>query len=1327
MYSSYQLPPGWRIAYTTDGKVYYLDDKNKTTHWHLPQNVYQQQINSQPNNLNKQTLNSNKSPDTPKRSPGSIQSTFVEFKKPPPFIISSTPKLTGDSLLTSSGTVSNELKDTFEVIDDFFQPSQKSNTPTIKKDNEVILSSDKKIKPNINLFSLIEDKVNLSVPLPYAQIKKSFNYPPLQIAINTNICPCGKEFGYLKHQKQQCKCCRRYFGNDCLNNQKCILCNYHQDGKCLGVLLTYCESSNYKDANLGLQTLITANSINTFPPKVIIESGMISAILTALKHPFCCLSVLNLLVALRQHTFIRFTDKELSYFGRLGSTSDDGRIIELCIYLLLAVVIEKLPLPSTLFELISLPRSMSQQLYQSHILRLALSQYHFHPEITMALISSMKKQNIVLSSVMIYDLIQLLPNSMILGILTFSSFNPTQRLALLNSNILSCLIPTAESLQITINLIDSQYTSFFEGHMQLIAHLLTDEHALTGELSKKCCLFLSSPQKEEFITSLIQIGAVPLLLRSVITDKIGIGLNIVAEAKLKECVSTLLTISENNEVREQWLGAMKALGGINKDMTDYIFIVVNCIKQQECVKSALELMLVSESIIEMIKQTDDNLIALLQTEYRGGAAKVILKAFQMGEKQLLINKGLFSAIAQSIESECNEEVLKLIPLFIGETQSGILLQRIIHKIAGTYLLQTQFTQISLETLVLLLCKDQTILPLLHSVQINGFENFMQFLVLRIFTAKPEIKICYLQLLSNYMIISYCDEIKKYSIANIVCQLYFTSDDHLIVIECIKCLNKLISLPQTCGSILYRQIEQKLISLLFSVYSLSNSNQVLLFEECIKLVLTLSTLHPSHLPILLPVIQLIPFNRIPNSTKSNCLLLLLQLTSVDPSVSALIYPALSNLTYASTQILAKLISISTTIIPLYKLYYYFTDEVLISFLKTGDIDLVTRALEIISTRSPSVPLVRSLFKLLTTSLPEETKLSTFHILEQILPDVTIINILPSLNKILPLLIKLHRTDLLPLFSIIMTACPKEFSSMIIKTNLKEYLVQSKSLQQFISLALTLDPIDLLPYFLPLLNSLITSNPIFVKTVHSALSTLLNKSESVIDNEGLVASLADLLSNKQLIEQSVSHFKVLLKHQCFVHEYLKNGVNNLIQFYKNNQLKEEIIEAVKQNCCEESLPLLKYILEDAIQGNENALNAVNQFMTKGIGRECVTLKNKDLLVLSINYPNALCSLSLINDTQLDSTLLLQLIDKREQLTNKQLVYLIRIIAQQMLFGFDIEPSLISTLLENNDEEVITELLSLIVLNPFKYSVCLKEFPLSNYHSLEPFVTYLQPFII
>jgi len=40
-YASYapatpQLPPGWQVAYTAEGQMYYVDHNTQTTHWNLP-------------------------------------------------------------------------------------------------------------------------------------------------------------------------------------------------------------------------------------------------------------------------------------------------------------------------------------------------------------------------------------------------------------------------------------------------------------------------------------------------------------------------------------------------------------------------------------------------------------------------------------------------------------------------------------------------------------------------------------------------------------------------------------------------------------------------------------------------------------------------------------------------------------------------------------------------------------------------------------------------------------------------------------------------------------------------------------------------------------------------------------------------------------------------------------------------------------------------------------------------------------------------------------------------------------------------------------------
>ena len=37
------LPPGWQMAYTPEGQVYYVDHQTRTTHWSLPANIQGQQ------------------------------------------------------------------------------------------------------------------------------------------------------------------------------------------------------------------------------------------------------------------------------------------------------------------------------------------------------------------------------------------------------------------------------------------------------------------------------------------------------------------------------------------------------------------------------------------------------------------------------------------------------------------------------------------------------------------------------------------------------------------------------------------------------------------------------------------------------------------------------------------------------------------------------------------------------------------------------------------------------------------------------------------------------------------------------------------------------------------------------------------------------------------------------------------------------------------------------------------------------------------------------------------------------------------------------------
>lgn len=35
-----QLPPGWQLSYTPDGKPYYIDHNTKSTHWDIPPTAY---------------------------------------------------------------------------------------------------------------------------------------------------------------------------------------------------------------------------------------------------------------------------------------------------------------------------------------------------------------------------------------------------------------------------------------------------------------------------------------------------------------------------------------------------------------------------------------------------------------------------------------------------------------------------------------------------------------------------------------------------------------------------------------------------------------------------------------------------------------------------------------------------------------------------------------------------------------------------------------------------------------------------------------------------------------------------------------------------------------------------------------------------------------------------------------------------------------------------------------------------------------------------------------------------------------------------------------
>ncbi|CBH18557.1 zinc finger protein 2 [Trypanosoma equiperdum] len=38
-YAAVQLPPGWQMAYSVEGEVYYIDHNTRTTHWKIPQEV----------------------------------------------------------------------------------------------------------------------------------------------------------------------------------------------------------------------------------------------------------------------------------------------------------------------------------------------------------------------------------------------------------------------------------------------------------------------------------------------------------------------------------------------------------------------------------------------------------------------------------------------------------------------------------------------------------------------------------------------------------------------------------------------------------------------------------------------------------------------------------------------------------------------------------------------------------------------------------------------------------------------------------------------------------------------------------------------------------------------------------------------------------------------------------------------------------------------------------------------------------------------------------------------------------------------------------------
>lgn len=40
------LPPGWQLAYTNEGKPYYIDHNSKTTHWTLPPTAFESYYNN---------------------------------------------------------------------------------------------------------------------------------------------------------------------------------------------------------------------------------------------------------------------------------------------------------------------------------------------------------------------------------------------------------------------------------------------------------------------------------------------------------------------------------------------------------------------------------------------------------------------------------------------------------------------------------------------------------------------------------------------------------------------------------------------------------------------------------------------------------------------------------------------------------------------------------------------------------------------------------------------------------------------------------------------------------------------------------------------------------------------------------------------------------------------------------------------------------------------------------------------------------------------------------------------------------------------------------
>ncbi|KAL7716881.1 WW domain-containing protein [Entamoeba marina] len=1126
------------------------------------------------------------------------------------------------------------------------------------------------------------------------------HYPPPRIPTAPQQCPCSSEFGFFKNQKTQCKCCQRYYCIDCLNQQRCVLCNYHFNGKCIGILLTYCESADPKEVNAALLSLLTIHTKTAIPPTVLKKSGFHIPIISALHHSDCVFNALNLLVALRKRIRIPFTQEELIQIAKIGLMTTDNKLDGLCLYLIISFSIQELPLPNTLDELLKMKSTPTTSFFTSYILYYTLHIYKAHPSFARYIFSNLLYKECNFSTLLLYDLAQLLPEPTILSFFTTLSNHREYRHQLLQSNILFKLPSTADSIQIVINLIDEPHLSFFTPHFPFLCDLLVDSHADTATLSTCCSIFFETPSRMQFVQIIKESEALPKLLRSVIPEKVGLGLDVISITKDIELLPLVVSVVEIEEIRGKWLKAMVELGGISKDMSQCIPIVIECIKKGNDLATALQLAAASETILEIVEGCADVLVGLLLTDKRREAAMVIQQVISHKGKGILLQHSLLINIAESIETECNVEVLKVLPLIIHDLPKTVLLQRIIHKIVGVYLLQQKFTKVCLEVLVLI-SQDQAILSIVNSVRINKLNDFLQFLVLRANSAPEDMKWCYLEMLNIFITNSYTKELISYSVAGVVNDIFIKSNDIQAITYSIQCLQSLIILPKTCGSVLYRHLEQRLLVLLHTIYSLTTPLQNVLFEKILQFIYTITTLHPQQLPAYLSFVKYIPFSRIPQTSVDYSLNLLLQLTTIDPSVTALIFPSLKNIATTNPQTLAKLIYISLSLVPLESVIKYFTPDVLTLYIKSNDNDLITHALNCILLITPPISLIVDIFQLLTDTLSDDLKDLILKVLTKVLPNILIEDLLPYLKSIFPFMINKHATYLLPLFSIMLTSTPTTFSSMIITTELRNKLTHSKDLASFISLALTLNPIVLLPYFLPLLRSLLTSTPAFTSVVHSALTQLLSQSTDVVNDTTFITSLASLLIDDHLVNRCQKQFQILLNHDCFVQAFLKvKGIKVLKQFYISNILRIEITQAIGRNVSIEASELLPLIINEATNGCVDSLTTVIQFASQRIGKEIIVESINEFIKLRTTNRQELELVSILGEVEINFTWIEEQIKERKTLTEEQLYWLLRIIGNFIIKGFILDEIILSELFNTTNVKILTELLSIILLLPQKY---------------------------